>query len=119
MLCTIEEAVESLQRAFPTRSVTVEDGDYDYLVGTIEDEHEAILASFLLSLDGSGRNVTEIRVSEGQKFCGTAAEQIRNLSLRDVVPIQVTRHSDEGWLWGLVGDYEVCIRRDSIIQVLQ
>ena len=116
MRWTIDEAVELVERTFPRSSVTVADGDADYLVGTIEDDTETIHASFLLELDSSGYDVIEIRIAEGQKFCGLAIQPAASESPFHTVPIQITRRGVNGALWGMVGDYEVCINGDTVMK---
>ena len=109
MTWTIDEAVELLKRTFPSMAVVIADGEYDYLVGTVEDSEETIFASFHLSLDSSGKIVTEIRISDGQKYCGFGVPSKQSKSLNHVVPIQITSREENGRVWGMVGDYEVCI----------
>ena len=116
MRWTIDEAVELLERTFPGMSVIVADGEDDYLVGTIEDEEETIHASFLLSLDSRGKDVNEIRIGEGQKFCGFATQPISSESPCHTVPIQITRRDENGSLWGMVGDYEVYVNGETITE---
>lgn len=116
MRWTIDESVELLMRAFPGMMVTIADGDIDYLVGTVEDAEEIIHASFLIPLDSSGKTVTEIRIGDGGKFCGIAEQPRSGESSRHFVPIQITRQNENGSLWGMVGDYEVCIQGDNVIQ---
>lgn len=116
MKWTIDEAVELLTRSFPGMMVTIEDGDNDYLVGTVEDADEIIQASFWLSLDTSGKVVTEIRIGQGDKFCGIAAQPGLGKSSRHSVPIQITRQNENGSVWGTVGDYEIYIQGGIITE---
>ena len=114
MKWSIDEAVELLKRTFPGMAVVIADGESDYLVGTIEDADEAICGSFLLSLDSSCKLVHEIRISDGQKYCGVGAQPSISESSRYLVPISITRREENGTLWGMVGDYEVCVNNDMI-----
>lgn len=114
MKWTIDEAVQALERTFPTLSVAIADGEVDYLVGTIEDTEESIVASFQLLLDSIGKMVTEIRIAEGQFYCGFEKLPSASETVRHVVPIQITRFDGNGAAWGLIGDYEVCIRSEQI-----
>ena len=114
MKWSIDEAVELLKRTFPGMSVVIADGESDYLVGTIEDDDEAICGSFLLFLDSSGKLVHEIRISEGQQYCGVGAQPTLSESSRYFVPISITRREENGTLWGMVGDYEVCVNNEMI-----
>jgi hypothetical protein len=115
MRWTIDEALKALERIFPNLSVVIADGDLEYLVGTIEDTEKTIVASFQLLLDSSQEMVTELRIAEGQTYCGYAEELTppRKTANR-VVPIHITRHEENGAVWGFVGDYEVYISREQI-----
>ncbi len=115
MKWTVYDAVRALERTFPNLSVVIADGDIDYLVGTIEDIEKTIVASFQLLLDSSREMVTEVRIAKGQTYCGYAEELTppRKTANR-VVPIQITRQEKTGTVWGLVGDYEVCIGSGQI-----
>lgn len=118
MRWTIDESVELLKRTFPGMMVTIADGDIGYLVGTVEDAEEIIHASFWLSLDSSGKTVIEIRIGDAGKFCGSAEQPRSGESSRHFVPIQITRQNENGSAWCMVGDYEVCIRGETIIKRL-
>ncbi|HBJ39008.1 MAG TPA: hypothetical protein DDZ51_30535 [Planctomycetaceae bacterium] len=111
---TIDEAEQALERTFPNLSVIIADGEVDYLVGTIEDPEESIVASFQLLLDSSGQVVTEIRIAAGQTYCGHGQPSSPRETVSHFVPIQITRHGGIGAVWGLVGDYEVCISSEQI-----
>lgn len=111
---TIDEAVQALERTFPNLSVAVADGDVNYLVGTIEDSEESIVASFQLLLDSSGQAVTEMRIAAGQTYCGHGEPAPPSKTVSQVVQIQITRRDATGSVWGMVGDYEVCINSDLI-----
>jgi hypothetical protein len=115
MKWTIDEAVQALERTFPNLSVVIADGQVEYLVGTVEDSEELIVASFQLLLDSSGKFVTELRMAEGQTYCGFGEELPPPRETVDhVVSIQITRREKTGTVWGLVGDYEVCIGSGQI-----
>lgn len=114
MMWTIDEAVQALERTFPNLSVIVADGEVDYLVGTIEDTEESILASFQLLLDADGKTVNEIRIAEGQTYCGLGEPSCQREIASYVVPIQISRRDTNGVVWGFVGDYEVCISSEQI-----
>ena len=114
MKWTIDEAVQALEHTFPNLSVVIADGEIDYLVGTIEDAEESIVASFQLLLDSSGKMVAEIRIAEGQTYCGYGELSSPNETVRQVVPFQITRRDEIGAVWGLIGDYEVCIGSEQI-----
>lgn len=111
---TIDEAAQALERTFPNLSVAVADGDVDYLVGTIEDSEESIVASFQLLLDSSGQAVTEMRIAAGQTYCGHGQPSSLREPVRHFVPVQITRRDGNGAAWVLVGDYEVCISSEQI-----
>ena len=114
MKWTIDEAVQALERAFPNMSVVIADGEVDYLVGTIADTEELIVASFQLLLDSSGKMVTELRIAEGQTYCGYGELSSPRETMRQVVPFQITRRDQSGTVWDFVGDYEVCIGTERI-----
>lgn len=111
---TIDEAVQALESTFPNLSVVIADGEVDYLVGTIENTEELIVASFQLLLDSSGKIVTELRFAEGQTYCGYGELSSPRETLSQVVPIRITRRDEIGAVWGLIGDYEVCIGSEQI-----
>jgi hypothetical protein len=111
---TIDEAVQTLERTFPNLTVTVADGACDYLVGTIEDEDESIVASFQLLLGTSKSMVKEIRIADGDGYCGYGIASDFTDNVSHVVPIQITRRDEVGVTWGLVGDYEVCVKTERI-----
>ena len=113
---TIDEAVQALESTFPNLSVVIADGEVDYLVGTIEDTEKLIVASFQLLLDSSGKIVTELRFAEGQTYCGYGELSLSSSreTLSQVVSIRITRRDEIGAVWGLIGDYEVCIGSEQI-----
>jgi len=110
----IDGAVELLMRSFPGMKVMIADGGNSHLVGTVEDATEIIHASFSLTLDPSGNVVTGIRIGEEDKFCGIAEQPSLGETSRYSAPIQITCKNEDGSVWGMVGDYEVCIQGDSI-----
>jgi hypothetical protein len=114
MKCTIDEAAQALERTFPNLSVVIADGEVDYLVGTVEDAEQSIVASFQLLLDSSGMMVKEIRIAEGQTYCGHGELFSPRETVRQVVPFQISRRDEIGAVWGLIGDYEVCIGSEQI-----
>ena len=114
MRWTIKEAVELLERAFPSITVIIADGDNNYLVGTVEDADDMIHASFLLSVDTSSKLVTEIQIGEGDKFCGVAEQTSLNEFSRHRGPIEINRQDESGLAWCMVGDNEICVHSDTI-----
>jgi tryptophan synthase beta subunit len=104
-----------LELAFPNLSVVIADGEVDYLVGTIEDTEELIIASFKLLLDSSEKMVTQLPIAAGLTYCGYGEEHTTlKETASHVVPIQITRREENGAVWGLIGDYEICIDSEPI-----
>ncbi len=111
---TFDEAAQALERTFPSLSIIVADEEVDYPAGTVEDSEESILASFQLVLEADGKTVNEIRNAGGQTYCGHGEPFFQREIASCVGPIQISRHDQNGVVWGLAGDYEVCIGSEQI-----
>ena len=114
MELSIDEVVDLLKRSFPDMLVLIADGGNDYLVGTVEDAEETIFASFSLTLDSSGNRVTEISLGKGERYCGSGVQSNASKTSRFFVPFSITRREMNGEVWGMVGDYEVCVNSETI-----